>query len=375
MTRSIVIIGAGVVGLSVAYECLRRGYQVTVLEKGCCGGQASGAAAGMLAPYSENGEGADPFFQLCQASLKLFPSWVQALQKETGIAFEYTNSGSLNVVFHEADVLSMETKVLWQRQQGVTAEIVEGAALAKMEPHLSREIVSAIYYPEESHLYAPDYVYALEKVCIKHGAKIYEHVSNLHLSYHRDGVTIDMEMENSSQHSHLQVHGEELVLSTGAWAKEWEHIFGVRLPVHPIRGQICAYRAVPKFKHIVFGSQGYLVEKANGSIVCGASEDIAGFNTQITEKGISRLIRWGGKLCPSLKEQQPFHSWAGLRPATPDGRPLIGRLRKANRVILAAGHYRNGILLSPITAQMVADLIDGKKTNDQLHDFDPERFS
>ncbi len=370
MSKQIAIIGAGVIGLSAAFECLRRGHHVTVLEKGVCGGQASGAAAGMLAPYSENAEGADPFFKLCHASLKLYPDWAAEVKKSSGMAFEYVQSGSLNVVFHEADLLALETRKIWQNEHGADAEIIEGAALERMEPNLSREVAAALHYPAESHLYAPDYVKALEIACKKLGADIYEHAADIQIDPSEDGVLIRFTREQSA----FSVQADELILCTGAWTQEWETIFGARLPVQPIRGQICAYKNAPSFQHMVFGYQGYLVQKENGSLVCGASEDLAGFDDTITDKGIGRLLKWSRKLCPDIREEQLYHKWAGLRPSTPDGRPYIGRLSKARRVVIAAGHYRNGILLSPVTAYMTADLIEGKEERWDFGSFDPERF-
>src|SRR5699024_3161448 len=117
-----------------------------------------------------------------------------------------------------------------------------------------------------------------------------------------------------------------LLLCTGAWTQEWEQNLGLKLPVQPIRGQICSFNQTMTLNHMVFGNQGYLVQKGDGSIVCGASEDIAGFDTTVTDKGIGRLLKWSGKLCPQLTHAKPSHSRAGLRPATPDGRPFIGKV-------------------------------------------------
>lgn len=373
--KHIVIIGAGVIGLSVAFECLRRGHRVTLLEKGVVGGQASGAAAGMLAPYSENGEGADPFFLLCHDSLRMYPDWVREVMNISDMQFEYTKSGSLNVVFHEADQLALETKKIWQGAHGVEAELIDQAQLAKLEPALSREVVSALYYPAESHLYAPDYVMALEQACRKLGAEIVEHIEQLELNLKQLELTYQVSSQTARadvQHAR-SIQPDEIIVCTGAWTQEWERQFGVRLPVQPIRGQICAFRPALGLQHIVYGDQGYLVEKGNGSVVCGASEDVAGFDTSTTDRGIYRLLKWSSKLSPNLQGKDPFHRWAGLRPSTPDGRPYIGRLSQAPSVIVAAGHYRNGILLSPITAKRVADLVDGKEVQD-ASSFSPERF-
>ncbi|MBU8905741.1 glycine oxidase ThiO [Desertibacillus haloalkaliphilus] len=369
MGERIVVLGGGIIGLATAFECQRRGYKVTILEKVTCGGQASGAAAGMLAPYSEIEEDPDDFFRLCLASLKLYPKWQQEVKDIAKAEFEYTNSGSLHCVYHEADLLSLESRQQWQGDFGAEADILQGEELYKREPELSKEIIAAMYYPEESHVFAPDYVKALEQACRNIGVQIYEQLEQV------DVVNWEEEIHLVAKDGQ-SFTGDRLVICSGAWASELEGTFGLSIPVHPIRGQICAYdMPVGKVKHILYSSQGYLVPKGNGTLVNGASEDIAGFNTTVTERGIRRLTNWNKNVLPYLANEIPFHEWAGLRPATQDGYPLIGKLSTAPHVIFATGHYRNGILLSPVTAHIVADLLEGQRDRVPLQMFAPERFS
>ncbi|WP_036650572.1 glycine oxidase ThiO [Paenibacillus pini] len=368
MKEKILIMGGGIIGLSCAFELKKRGFQVTLLEKDQCGGQASGAAAGMLAPYSENLEGPDEFFQLCLESLQLYPEWQQQVKQISGETFEYTNSGSLYIAYHDADMLALEGRLLWQRQFGSSGTILAGDKLFRMEPMLSRNVQAALYTPEESHLYAPDYVHALEMACRVIGVEIHEHLERLTVKEWKHEILIQAANKR-------YFNGDRLVVCSGAWAQELANTFNIEIPVYPIRGQICAYRAEHKpVQHMVFSSQGYLVGKENSNLVCGASEDVAGFDTSVTDKGIERLRKWNKQVVPFLADHVPFHRWAGLRPSTQDGLPLIGSIHDSKRVIFAAGHYRNGILLSPVTAKYIADLIEGKKTADAYQAFSPERF-
>jgi len=369
MKDSIIVIGGGVIGLSCALELRKRGYEVTLLEQHGCGGQASGAAAGMLAPYSENVEGPDEFFQLCLHSLQLYSKWQEEVKEISRMSFEYTNSGSLYVVQHEADLLVLEGRLHWQRQFGSTGTIIEGDELFRLEPLLSKQVRAALYTPEESHLYAPDYVLALEEACRNLCVHIYDHIGQVELLEWQSEVTI------KAADGHL-FSADHLLVCSGAWAQQTLEVVGMTFPVYPIRGQICAYdRKVHPVHHMVFSSQGYVVGKENGSLVCGASEDIAGFDTTVTERGIERLRRWNKHIFPLLESMQPFHKWAGLRPSTQDGRPLIGRLSgERSRILLAAGHYRNGILLSPATAKLIANIVDGKEVAAYNLAFSPERF-
>ncbi|WP_236838844.1 glycine oxidase ThiO [Caldalkalibacillus salinus] len=370
-TQPCIIVGGGVIGLAIAFELASRGHQITILERGACGGQATGAAAGMLAPYSEIGEDPDDFFTLAHQSLKMYPEWQSRVKEVSQMDFEYNTNGSLHVVFHEADELGLETRLEWQNGWDVQAEIVKGPQLRALEPHLTPDATAAMYYPEEHHLYAPHYVQALKEACLRLGVQVQEHVGEVTIGE----VTQDVVNLHTEQQGVF--HAERCILATGAWTSSYEKTLGVQLPVFPIRGQICAYQNRPatEVRHMVFSSQGYVVSKEIGSVVCGASEDVAGFEVSTTEKGIQRLKKWSRRLFPYMEKEEPFHQWAGLRPATQDGYPLIGTLPHLPNVLISSGHYRNGILLSPRNATLVADLYEGKQTNINVQLFDPMRFT
>ncbi|MDG5789741.1 glycine oxidase ThiO [Evansella sp. AB-P1] len=370
MKEHIVVLGGGVIGLATAFSLSRRGYEVTILEKTTCGGQASGAAAGMLAPYSEISEDPDPFFTFCLSSLRMFKEWQQDVKHASGIDFEYTESGSLHVVYHESDILALESRIAWQKQFGSEAEIVDHNRLKALEPNLSDDVVAAIHSNEESHVFAPDYVIALKTACENNGVNIYENTGSITVESWISSLVLKTE-EGAS------FTGDRLVICSGAWSNELEETFDIRIPVFPIRGQICAYElGQEKVNHILTSSQGYLVPKENGTLVNGASEDIAGFSTTVTEKGISRLVNWNKRMLPFLERKTPFHTWAGLRPATQDGFPLLGSLEEHPHIIFATGHYRNGILLSAKTGEAVADIVSGTGLDPETaRAFHPERFS
>ncbi|MCU6710416.1 glycine oxidase ThiO [Paenibacillus sp. J5C_2022] len=371
MTASVIVLGGGIIGLSCAFEAARRRYKVTLLEPYVPGGQASGAAAGMLAPYSENTEQPDDFFRLCVRSLRLYPDWVRDVEQCSAADVEWVRSGSLNVFQHEADLLPLQARIRMHNQWGAEAELVSGRALRELEPKLTDKAIAAVYTPEESHVYAPKLVEALLKACRRLGVDIRQDAGELErLELHDSGgATVKMRLLDNA------VACDKLVVCSGAWSGQYERWIGIRIPIHPIRGQICSYGGTMQdVRHIVMSSQAYWVGKRNDRIICGASEDVAGFRSDVTDKGISRLIRSSGRWFPHLSQQQPLHRWAGLRPATVDGRPLLGPVRGNRDVIMAAGHYRNGILLSPVTAMIVGDLLDGRES-ESIAGFLPERFT
>ncbi|AJY73608.1 glycine oxidase ThiO [Paenibacillus beijingensis] len=374
MKEHVIVLGGGIIGLSCALEAVRDGRAVTVIESQAFGGQASGAAAGMLAPFSENTEQPDPFFRLCLDSLRLYPKWLEKVEGLSGMKAEWLRTGSINAVFHEADLLPLQTRLTWQSPFTERAELVEGRQLRELEPLLSREAIAGVYIPEESHINAPLLVAALEKACRNAGVTLIEHAGELTEFIVKDFHSVSSEITvGTSRAGSFQA--DRIVLCTGAWSGIFENWFNIPVTVHPIRGQICAYEVPAGFvRHMVFTSQAYWVGKNNGTLVCGASEDVAGFDSTVTEHGIQRLCRWTSRMMPFLAGENPVHSWAGLRPATRDGWPLLGRVNGHPNIIMAAGHYRNGILLSPITAYHVGRLLDGA-VNEQLVAFAPERFA
>ncbi|WP_424769034.1 glycine oxidase ThiO [Paenibacillus sp. sgz302251] len=372
MPQSIVVLGGGIIGLSCAFEAARRGMRVTLVEPASLGGQASGAAAGMLAPFSENTEQPDSFFQLCLSSLRCFPEWIAAVEELSGLSAEWIRSGSIHVFQHDADLLPIESRLRWQNAWGAKAELIDQAQLQKLEPMLAKSAAAGVFTPEESHVYAPKLVVALEAACRRLGVIILDQAGEIeNVDVHgAEGVTVRAKgLERS-------VHADQAVVCAGAWAGAYERWFGLTIPIHPIRGQICSFEHnANEVRHMVFSSEAYWVGKSNKRLVCGASEDVAGFETSVTERGIGRLIRSSNRLFPFLEGKQTAHRWAGLRPATRDGMPLLGGVKGKPNVLMAAGHYRNGVLLSPVTAAIVADLLEGKQTGVPLHAFAPHRFT
>ncbi len=367
---SVLILGGGIIGLSCALEAALLGFRVTVVEENGFGGQATGAAAGMLAPYSENPDGADPFFRICRDSFLRYPEWVRQVEEISGQQVELCASGSLNAAFHEADLLPMQTRLRWQRLYCAQMEWLDETQLRKLEPRISDRAIGALYCPVESHVFAPKLAIAAEEACRRAGVRLVSHAGRLtKLEVTKEaGVSVTMGNEHTWR-------ADRLVVCTGAWSGFLQEWIPVRVPVHPIRGQICAYDAgLGEVRHMVFTSQAYWVRKNDGTIVCGASEDVAGFDRSVTAHGIERLTRWSGSVFPFLEGEIPLRSWAGIRPATLDGRPLIGEVPGCPEVIVAAGHYRNGILLSPATASIVGQLLL-KQSDSQSTAFGLKRFN
>ena len=357
MSRSpatdVVVVGGGVVGCSVAWHLARAGVTVTVLERGSIAGQASGAAAGMLAPYGE-AEGGGPFLEWGLRSLAGFEALVATLRDESGVDPEFVRSGILRVARAdtEADMLRRSAAEL-----GGGLEWLDAAGLRSAAPSVTEDACGALWSASEAHVRSPLLVRAYARAAEAHGARIEEGVPVMGLL--RDGARI-VGVETASGAR----AGGTVVLCTGCWTRTAGSWIGpgLDLPISPVRGQIVSLDGPPRvLPSIVWAVSGpYLVPKLDGSIVVGATSERVGFDRRVTSRGVARLLDGASALVPDLGESTFRGAWAGLRPESPDGLPLVGPVPTVDGLVLAAGHYRNGVLLSPITGELVRDGIAGK---------------
>jgi glycine oxidase len=307
----------------------------------------------MLAPLAEAPE-PSPFVALGLASLRLYPGIAATLYEEVGLDAELRGPGMLRVALTEGEVEALRRQWMWQRETGLPLEWLTGVEARRLEPALAPEVCAAIFSPEEQHVEPRRLVRAWGLAAVGRGVRV------------REGVAV-----TGFETRHGRVTGvvtgaacvdcDVLVVAGGAWSGELAGLVGaaggrpIDLPVFPVRGQILALACLPPpVRHTIYAQTGYLVPKADGRVVVGATEDHVGFNARPTARGMGRLLAMAPALVPALADA-PFESaWAGLRPATVDRLPLLGPLPGWENVVLATGHYRNGILLAPITAERVA---------------------
>jgi glycine oxidase len=363
----VVIVGGGVIGCAIAYHLASAGVSVTLFERKEVAGEASGAAAGMLAPLSESPR-PGPFVELCLASLSLFPALADALREETGIDIEYVPSGILRVALSEDEERELRQRLEWQRSLGLPLEWVDGEALRRLEPRLA-PARGALYSPQEHQVSAGRLTQALAQAAARRGAVLHQ------------GVAVTGLLTNGRRATGVRtpsgkVSGGQVVLAAGPWTGAFARRLGVPLPVRPVRGQMLALAdfALP-LRHIVWGEAAYLVPKANGFLFVGATVEDVGFRSTTTVRGQRGLERGARGLVPSLAHGEVASSWAALRPGSPDGLPILGPVPGWDGLSVASGHYRNGILLAPITGRLMAQLLTEGKTEVSLAPFSPSRFA
>ena len=363
----VTIVGGGVIGCSIAYYLAGEGVRVTVLERGEIGGEASCAAAGMLAPLSEASDGG-PFRDLGIASLRMFEELAPRLREESGVDIEYLKSSILRVPLSEAEADRLRALAGSDPAPPLELHWLERDELRTLEPAICPAAVGALYSPEECQVNADRLVRAFAAAAERRGAVLRRGTSVT--AFQTDGKRV-----TGVRTADGRLSAGHVVLAAGAWSGRLASALGFSLPVFPVRGQMMALpasRSTPR--HIIWREECYLVPKANGLLFAGATTERAGFRKKTTRKGLADIKKMSASLAPVLASLCPADSWAGLRPGSGDGLPVLGPLPGWEGLTVAAGHYRNGILLSPVTGRLIARSILDSSSNEALALFSPSRF-
>lgn len=366
MGSDVVVVGGGVIGACIAYQLAKAGARVTVCDREAPG-QASRASAGMLAPLSE-ADGPGAFLDLGLESLRLHRPLADELQERTGMDVGYGPSGLLRVALTEADEIAVRRRRAWHLEAGFAVPWLDPARARDAEPALSRDIRGAAYYDNEHQVSAPLLTEAALRAAADLGTVV------------RRGPNVEGFVISGSSVRGVRVPGEvlpadEVVVAAGAWSGAFEDL-GPPLPIRPVRGQLVALRTQgTALRHMLYSSAGYLNTKADGLTFIGSTQEEVGFDARPTAAGVAGLLQSMARLTPGLTAATFSHVLAGLRPGSPDGLPVIGRLPGWTGVSVATGHFRNGILLAPITAVLITDLLRHDHPRLSLQPFDPARLT
>jgi glycine oxidase len=363
--RDLIVIGGGAIGLTVAWRAAQRGLRVTVLERAALGAGASQVAAGMLAPAAEAEFGAAGrrLLELGLESARRWPSFASALGKASGLAPRLRHDGTLMVARDRDEADALDRELEYRRGLGLNVERLRPSEARRLEPGLAPTVRLALSLPEESTVDPRWLLDALAVAGRLAGAELREHAAVECLSGDGDGVVLA---------GGERLGAERVVVAAGAWSAG----FGA-VAVRPVKGQVMRLRD-PRgpglVGRVVRFDGGYLVPRGDGQYVLGASVEERGFDVTVTARAVHELLRDAVELVPGVLELELEDVRAGLRPGTPDNLPVIGAARPGGP-IWATGHYRNGILLAPLTADMVMSVLDGEPLDRLASMCAPERRS
>jgi glycine oxidase len=364
--QDVVVVGAGVVGLAAARALADRGARVLVIEGVAVGAEASSAAAGMLAPQAEAQEGS-PLLPLALRARDRHLDLAPDLERETGIAVGLSQTGLLEIAFTDEDERALAARASWQRAQGLPVDTLDAEGVRALEPAVSGAARGGLSLAGDRRLDSRLLVRALAASAASRGVRL------------AVGRPVEALLSASGRVTGVRVGGAAIeapvvLNAAGAWAGALPGDPSPP-PVEPVRGQLVAFDVTPPLvRRVVASPRGYLVPRSDGRLIAGSTAERVGFDRSVTAAGLVAVLGIALELAPALAGARVVDSWAGLRPGTPDGLPVIGPGALAG-LWHAAGLYRNGILLGPLVGELVAALASGERPPIDLGAFAPGRFT
>lgn len=368
----IVIIGAGVIGLATAWRAATGGADVTLVDPDPASG-ASSVAAGMLTPVSEVTYGEEPLLRLGLASRDRYGAFVAELEELTGLETGYRTDGILQVAFDSDDLSYLDDLRRFQESLGVPAEALTGRECRKLEPMLAPGVRGGLLAPQDGSIDPRRLTAALLAAADKTGIRLVRRRAT--------GIAVDGDTATGALLDDGTVlRADRVLLAAGSWSGDVGGLPpGTVPPVRPVKGQVIRLHTRMPFlgrttRGLVKGSSVYLVPRADGEIVLGATQEELGFDTRVTAGGLWELLRDARELLPGITELEFAEVSAGLRPGSPDNAPVMGPTSLPGLVV-GTGHFRNGVLLTPVSADILSAMLLDRPVPDVAGPFSPDRFS
>jgi glycine oxidase len=363
----VVVIGGGVIGLTLAYELAGRGVAVAVLDQGPMGQESSWAGAGILPPGNP-AKAATPESQLRAHSHVLWPRLSEQLRNETGIDNGFRRCGGIEVRL-DGHARQLEDEIENWRTEGVEVERLDERVF-EYEPRLNRDAVAAYRLPQMGQVRNPRHLKALIAGCLARGVTLRTGCPAQHFSFDSSCARA-----HSVSTTDGKLSAAQFVLASGAWSNRFvSPLSGMKARIRPLRGQIVQLTALPSpIRHVVNVGLRYLVPRDDGRILVGSTEEAVGFDKRNTAEAVGDLIAFGRQVVPELASATFERAWSGLRPHSLDGLPYLGQVPGSSNLFIAAGHFRSGLQLSPITAAVMTQLLLGEPTTVDLHPFRCDR--
>ena len=374
--KKILIIGGGVIGLGIGWQLAKAGVTVTIYERAQAGRAASWAAAGMLAPLAEAHIEEPELLKLGSQSLALYPQWVRELEAAAEMSIGYRVEGTLIIGLEPDDTHQLRHLYASQQDLGLDVTWLTGRAAREIEPALSPRVTAAIRCESDHQVDNRLMVKALQRAYQRYGGVLHENsaVKSIHIE---NGIAAGVKTRDGEKQN-----GDVIVLSAGCESAQIQGLpDAIRPPVRPVKGQMLALQMEAGIivKNVIrtvrarYPMSVYLVPRTDGRLIVGATTEEMGFDTRLTAGGVFELLRGAWEAVPGVYELPLLETWTGLRPGSRDNAPILGETPIEN-LIYATGHYRNGILLTPITAYEVSKLILTGETSETIAPFRVDRF-
>lgn len=370
MSKEVVIVGGGSIGLATGFELVRQGTPTVVFKRGRAGRGTSWQAAGMLAPDAEIGFEELELYRLNRESLRRWPAFARRVEAASGQSVDYRDEGTLIVADDRDSAEALQRLYSFQKEQGLEVEWLTGEEAREIEPFVAPRLSAAIFAPSDHQVDNRRLVDALEDAYQAEGGTLHEDTAI-------EAVVPDPDAPAVVTADGERVTADQVVVAAGVWSRDLDGLEPASTPpVRPVKGQMIQLRRKRPFdlQHVVRGPEAYLAPKSNGRVVVGATSEEMGFDTTVTAGGLYDLLEGAWEVVPGIYDLPVDETWAGLRPASRDHAPLIGPT-DAPGILMATGHYRHGILLTPVTAEEMARLVRTGETSDWLKPFSPIRFT
>lgn len=361
----IAVIGGGVIGAALSRELLGADLSLVVIDAGAEIPPASGAAAGMLAPSFEEGLGGEALYALSAESLSMWPSYAAALQTETGADIDYRGDGILGVSLGSERTAEMERQCTSLKRRGANISMISGDEARELEPSLSKSVVAGMLAPEDAQVDPVKLLAALRKSIMARRGNV---IAQLVIQATCKGGIWRLRLGDGEE-----ITAERIIIATGAARRLQLKVLG-EPPIFPVKGEALSLdAATAPFKRVIRGPGAYLCPKSGGRLVVGASEIMHAEDLTVSDEAVISLRESAAQIAPVVSSFEEVTRWAGLRPSTPDGAPILGAAG-AHGVYFALGHHRNGVLLAPVSASLLASEILGRGRNSDLSPFRAARF-
>jgi glycine oxidase len=368
----VVVIGAGVIGLAIAWRLAQAGAGVTVFDKGASGRGASHASAGILAASAEAEPGEEPLVALGRRSQSLWPAFAAELEQITGQSVELRTEGSLAVALTADDQARLRHHAEYQQHLGLPLQWLSAAETRRREPHLAPGLAGAMFMPADHQVENRKLAAALRLAAVAAGATLREHTPVERVVV-AGGRAVGIALADGTQ-----VTADTVVLAAGAWSRQIEGLPpDMRPPVRPVKGQIVALQmdpSAPLVRHVVWAPNVYIVPRLDGRLLLGATMEEKGFDASLTAGGILSLLEAAWRAIPAIEELAVAEMWVGHRPGSRDDAPVLGPA-PVDGLVYATGHHRNGILLTPVTADTISRYVLDGEVDPVMQPFGIARFA